>query len=502
VTIRQVADLAGVSIATVSRVLNGHTDVSDRTREMVQRVIRERGYRANLRSRAVPTGRVGVAVPMVHPGYFAQILSGAAEALYEHDMRVVLCPTRHSLTREMSLLDRLSDGEADGAVLVLPEESSEELGMLAEHGLPFVVVDPRTQVADGIPIVCAAHSSGAAQATRHLLDLGHRRIGVIGGPRGWIATEERLRGHFAALAARGVLPDSSYVRYANFRIDAGLAAATELLDLPSPPTAIFAFNDGMAIGAVQAAAQRGLQVPRDFSVVGFDDTVEAAISAPALTTVRQPLAELGRTAVSLLLRQLQNRRLEPLRVELETKLVVRDSTAPPTAAPSLHRYPAGPGFPAPGCSWAPRRGWSWVPRPAVGPGFPGPSCTWAPCRITRRPICPSLTGIARTVGRRGGLSRTVTPPFRGGNRPRCSERLRPMFRAAAAPACASGTCSRPGAPGRKPAESSDPLPGLDEDVAQDALDLVEVLLAADQRRGELDDRVAAVVGAAYQPGVE
>ncbi len=331
-TIRQVADLAGVSIATVSRVLNGHADVSAQTRETVQRVIREHGYQASPRARTPRTGRVGVAVPMVHPGYFAQILAGAAEALYEHDMRVVLCPTRHSLAREMSLLDRLADGEADGAVLVLPEESSEELAMLAEHGLPFVVVDPRTEVADGIPVVCAAHSSGAAQATRHLLDLGHRRIGVIGGPEGWIATDERLRGYLAALAAQGVLPDFSYVRYANFRMDGGRDAARHLLDLPEPPTAIFAFNDGMAIGAIQAARKRALRVPEDISVVGFDDTSETTITIPALTTVRQPLAELGRTAVSLLLRQLENRRLEPLRVELETKLVVRDSTAPPPAS--------------------------------------------------------------------------------------------------------------------------------------------------------------------------
>jgi LacI family transcriptional regulator, galactose operon repressor len=328
-TIRQVADLAGVSIATVSRVVNGHVDVSARTRDAVQRVLREHGYHAVPRSRHPVTGRVGIAVPMVHPPYFAQILGGAAEALYEHDRHVVLCPTRHSRMRELSLLDRLADGAADGAVLVLPEESGDELGTLAEHGFPFVVVDPRTEVPDGISVVCAAHSSGAAQATEHLLGLGHRRIGVIGGPEGWLASQERLRGHIAALAARGMLPDFSYIRYGNFRLDGGREAAAELLDLPDPPTAIFAFSDIMAIGAVQAATARGIDVPAGLSVVGFDDTVEAAITVPGLTTVRQPLAELGRTAVSLLLRQLENRRLEPLRVELETRLVIRDSAAAP-----------------------------------------------------------------------------------------------------------------------------------------------------------------------------
>ncbi|HEY6792037.1 MAG TPA: LacI family DNA-binding transcriptional regulator [Trebonia sp.] len=327
VTIRDVAELAGVSIATVSRVINGHSDVSAETRETVQRVIRERGYQAGVRPRSTRAGLIGVMVPLVHPGYFAEILSGATEALYEHDLRVVLCPTRHSHARELSLIDRLAAGEADGAVVVLPEESSEEFEALADHGFPFVIVDPRTEVAAGIPVVCAAHSSGATQATRHLLELGHRRIGVVGGPEGWVATEERLRGYHAALAGSGVLPDPALVQYSNFRIDGGHEAAARLLELPDPPTAIFTFNDSMAIGALRAVSAHGLRVPADVSVVGFDDTIEAAIASPALTTVRQPLAELGRTAVSLLLRQIENRRLEPLRVELATRLVLRDSTA-------------------------------------------------------------------------------------------------------------------------------------------------------------------------------
>jgi LacI family transcriptional regulator len=328
VTIRQVAEAAGVSIATVSRVLNGHADVSAETRQAVERVARERGYQPGRRAgTGQATGLIGVTTPLVHPGYFAQILSGVSEALYEHGLRTMLCPTRHSHERETSLLERLISGDADGAVLVLPEESAAELRALAAHGFPFVVVDPHTEVPDGIPVVCAAHSSGATQATRHLLSLGHRRIGVVGGPRGWVATEERLRGHHAALAGAGVLPDESLVRYSNFRIDGGREEAAALLDLPDPPTAIFAFNDSMAIGVMQEAAARGLTVPGDCSVVGFDDTVEATVVVPALTTVRQPLAELGRTAVSVLLRQMGNRRFEPLRIELETRLVTRDSSA-------------------------------------------------------------------------------------------------------------------------------------------------------------------------------
>ena len=331
VTIRQVAEQAGVSIATVSRVVNGHSDVSSQTRAAVSRVLREQGYPGSPRARQAQdrpgTGLIGVTMPLVHPGYFASILSGAAEALYEHDMRVVLCPTKHSRAREASLLERLAHGETDGAILVLPEESGAELSVLASHGYPFVVVDPLRDLAVGIPVVSSANSSGATQATRHLLGLGHRRIGVISGPEGWAASEERLRGHHAALAGAGVLPDPALVRHSNFRIDGGQQAAASLLDTAERPTAIFAFNDSMAIGAVQAARARGLRLPADLSVVGFDDTSESLIVVPALTTVRQPLAELGRTAVSILLRQVENRRFEPLRVELETTLIVRDSTA-------------------------------------------------------------------------------------------------------------------------------------------------------------------------------
>lgn len=267
-------------------------------------------------------------VPEVHSNYFAEIVAGASEALYEHDLRVELCPVRHPRAPGASLPDRLADGAAEGAILVLPDRPDEELEALVGRGFPFVIVDPGTDIAEGIPVVCAAHASGATQATNHLLELGHRRIGAIGGPEGRLATHERLRGYHAALAGAGVLPDPALFRFSDFNVEGGRKEADALLGLPDPPTAIFAFNDAMAIGAIQALAARGLRVPQDVSVVGFDDTIQAAIAVPALTTVRQPLAEQGRTAVSLLLRQIENRRLEPLRLELATRLVVRESTAP------------------------------------------------------------------------------------------------------------------------------------------------------------------------------
>jgi len=331
VTIRQVAELAGVSIATVSRVLNGRADVSEETRQVVTQVARDQGYgpRRPHQAAARSTGLVGVTMPFTDPAYFACILSGAAEALYERDMRAVLCPTRHEHDREVSLLDRLARGETDGALLVQPEESNDELRQLTSHGYGFVVIDPLHPLDEGIPVVSAAHASGANQATRHLLELGHRRIGVITGPPDGVASASRLQGYHAALAAAGVMPDPALEVAADFVVDGGVLGAGRLLALPDPPTAIFAFNDSLAIGAFQAARTRGLRLPADLSVVGFDDTRDASIAYPALTTVRQPLAELGRMAVTLLHQLLERQSFEPLQVELATRLVVRESTAPP-----------------------------------------------------------------------------------------------------------------------------------------------------------------------------
>jgi len=333
-TIREIARAAGVSIATVSRVINGRPDVSAGTRETVLRVVREHGFSSNRSARALSGGRtglVGVTLPIVEAAYFSFILSGAAEALYEQDMRMVLCPTLHQHEREVTLLDRLMHGTTDGAILTLPEESNAELKALQQTGYSFVVVDPRVQLDEGLPAVSAAHASGARAVMEHLLSLGHRRIGAITGPPAWMATTERLIGYRAALAASGVLPDTELVHETDFSIESGEAAAAALLDLPEPPTAIFAFNDNIAIGVLRAARARGIRVPADLSVAGFDDSEQAAIVTPALTTVRQPLAEMGRMAVSLLLRLLEHQRVEATSVELATRLVVRDSTAPPPA---------------------------------------------------------------------------------------------------------------------------------------------------------------------------
>jgi LacI family transcriptional regulator len=333
-TIRDIARLAGVSVATVSRVINDRPDVSPETRDIVLRHVREHNFTTNRSARALSggrTGHIGLTMPMVRGDYFADILAGAIEAAYEQDMRLVLYTTLHEHEREVSVLEHLTDGATDGSIIMLPEESSIELAALQASGYPFVVADPRVPLGEGIPAVSAAHRAGAKAATDHLLALGHRRIGLVTGRPGWAATVERIDGYHAALAAAGVLPSDELIVEGDFEVSSGYRAGLKLLDLPELPTAVFASNDNMAVGVLRAAHERGVIVPDELSVVGFDDAVLAPNVTPSLTTVRQPLAELGRTAVSLLMRMLDHQRVEALRVELATRLIVRDSTAPPPA---------------------------------------------------------------------------------------------------------------------------------------------------------------------------
>jgi LacI family transcriptional regulator, galactose operon repressor len=273
-------------------------------------------------------GLVGVLVPVVFDEYFARILHGVADAAYERRLRLMLWPTRHEHAREVALVQELR-GSTDGAILILPEHSSEELVAAGSGGYPLVVIDPLAPLDAGIPSVSAAHESGGEQAMQHLLELGHRRIAAITGPPGWVATEGRRRAYRGALAAAGIPFDAALELEADFDFEPGTQAAAVLLELDPPPTAIFAFSDMIAVGAMRAARARGIRIPDQLSIVGFDDSAYASVVQPALTTVRQPLAEIGTTAVDLLLRLMRNEAVDTLHLEPFTRLVVRETTAAP-----------------------------------------------------------------------------------------------------------------------------------------------------------------------------
>ena len=358
---RDIAAETGVSIATVSRVLNQAGNVAPQTRELVEQAVDRLGLRAPGPRGGQPkpvAGAVYVRCPYVLTDYFGLIVSSIAETLVRHDRRVVLDAGEGA--QETPVLDRLigapgsSHGQGPGsgsgpgraprpprasgltgvpglagAILILPPEPGDDLVRLQERRFPFVVVDPRTTLPKDIPSVSAAHFSGARQVTAHLVELGHTRIGVIAGPREWLASDARMAGHAAACADAGVLPDPDLVRYVEPTVEQGYRAAGRLLDLPSRPTALVAFNDKAAVGAMQAARERGLRIPEDLSIAGFDDIDLSRATSPLLTTVRQPLQEMGRMAVSLLTRLLDRHEVEALHVELATELIIRGSTAPP-----------------------------------------------------------------------------------------------------------------------------------------------------------------------------
>lgn len=325
-TVRAIAAEAGVSIATVSRVMNGQANVAPDTRELVRRAVARLGAPAPAR-RGTAGGAIYVRCPYVLTDYFGVIVSSIAETLDLYGRRLVL--SAGDAARELQVLGDLpADPAIAGAILVVPPEPERDLAALRAADFPFVVVDPRTPLPQDIASVSAANLIAARTVSAHLVQLGHRRIGVIGGPGDWLASQSRLAGHTSALADAGVLPSPELLRSIEPTADWGYDAACRLLDLPDRPTALVAFNDKAAVGALRAAYERGLRVPEDLSITGFDDIDLSRSTVPRLTTVRQPLEEMGRMAVSLLMRLLDRHTVDALHVELATQLVLRGSTGP------------------------------------------------------------------------------------------------------------------------------------------------------------------------------
>ncbi|WP_250031678.1 LacI family DNA-binding transcriptional regulator [Paractinoplanes maris] len=325
-TVRDIAAHAGVSIATVSRVLNDQEHVSPGTRDLVQQAIDELGGRSP-RRRPSRTGAIFVRCPYLLTDYFGLIVSSIAETLDLHGRQLVL--NAGEAAQEVPVLGSLPARPGiGGAIVVLPPEPGEELIALQGTGFPFVVVDPREDVPRDIAAVSAAHFAGARSLTAHLTGLGHRRIGLLAGPDNWLASTARRAGHVSALADAGVLLDRQLALPGEPTVRFGFQAAQRLLNLRDRPTALVCFNDKVASGALAAAVQMGLSVPEDVSIAGFDDIDLAQATRPMLTTVRQPLGEMGRIAVGLLVRILDRHRLDALHVELATELIVRASTGP------------------------------------------------------------------------------------------------------------------------------------------------------------------------------
>ncbi|MEU8576938.1 LacI family DNA-binding transcriptional regulator [Streptomyces asoensis] len=333
VTITEIAREAGVSVPTVSRVVNGRSDVSPGTRARVEDLLRLHGYRKRPAASRTRAALLDLVLDDLDSPWAVEILRGVEEVAHSAGAGTVVSAIHGRSGDAREWMRTLRSRASDGVILVTPALEPTLHEQVRILGVPLVVVDPTGSPADGTPTIGAADWAGGLAATEHLLALGHRRIGLIAGPPRLLCSRARFDGYRAALEAAGLALDTSLVVPGDFRPESGFTGCTALLDLPEPPTAVFAASDRMALGAIEALRRRGLRAPEDMSVVGFDDLPEVRWSAPPLTTVRQPLADMGELAARTVLGLARGERPDSPRVELGTELVVRFSTAPPRAAP-------------------------------------------------------------------------------------------------------------------------------------------------------------------------
>ncbi len=332
----QIAREAGVSTTTVSKVLNQLPGVGPQTRARIQQVIEQRGYVQNHAARHLRKGQSGLidlVIMRLEGGYDLGIMRGVQDVLEQSGHRLVVFATHEDEELERIWLRRILDQSTDGVLLLLPYERIGVANTLAEHNIPFVAIGDRNEPTAAFPTIGSTIWLGGYNATEHLIALGHRRIGIITGPLHLTTSRARLAGYREALERAGIPVDPSLICEGNYLLGDGYQQTSTLLNLPDPPTAIFAGNDAQAAGVYQALYQHNVRIPDAMSVIGFDDVMYSAQMSPPLTTIRQPLAEMGKMAANMLLRLISGLPLDSNHVELSTSLVVRQSCAPPRNGP-------------------------------------------------------------------------------------------------------------------------------------------------------------------------
>ncbi|HEX9038583.1 MAG TPA: LacI family DNA-binding transcriptional regulator [Ktedonobacterales bacterium] len=340
-TINDIARLAGVSKATVSRVINQKPDVDPETRARILRIMDEQGFTPSIAAAGLAGGRtrlIGVLIPSLTWPLMPEIMRGIGEIVEQSAYELVVYSVSHEHDRS-SVIDRILAAKLnEGLLAVYPGQATSYLSKLHESGYPVVMLDDQVEPTGATPWVGADNRLGAYSAVRHLLSLGHRRIGHIKGRAGYLCSDDRYLGYCDALAEAGIPLDPSLVVQGDFLVSGGETCAHELFALSERPTAIFAASDDMASGVLRAAESAGLRVPHDVALVGFDDTMPASFMRPTLTTVRQPFFEMGKRATTLLLDAVNalrqptppswhtaQRASVPIREFLSTQLVVRES---------------------------------------------------------------------------------------------------------------------------------------------------------------------------------
>lgn len=326
VRIADVAKMANVSTATVSRVITNAGTVKRETADKVLEAIKKLNYQPNMLARHLrrsETNTILVVVPDITNTFFSNVLRGIESVSIEYGYQVLLCDAQNLIERESSFFSNLGQKKADGMILLTARSDQKILEELSEDHP--VVLACEYYEGSKLPTVSIDNISSARKATEYLISLKHKRIGHISGPMNVVVGRDRLKGFHQAMAQHGLSVDSLLVQEGNFSYESGFNLMMKFLALDHPPTAVFAGNDEMAMGAVKAAKAKGFSVPEDLSVVGFDDIKFASIFEPALTTIAQPAFEMGEKAMQLLLKILNNEELEKNQFMLADKLIVRDS---------------------------------------------------------------------------------------------------------------------------------------------------------------------------------
>jgi LacI family transcriptional regulator len=302
VTIKDVARAAGLSSAAVSRYLNQDIVLPAASASRIEEAVRTLDYRPNRLAQNLSLGSsrmIGLVIPEISNPFFADLASAVEDVAFEADHGVLLCNTRNDTNRELSYLRLLSSRQLDGIVYLTSQGDNPELIAMLARNEPVVLID---EDIEGVlaPRVFSENRTGGYKATQHLLEHGHERVAFIGGPKKLLSSRERFAGFESALCEKGITPRPGLVRFGPYTSDFGQEVANELLMSDNPPTAIFAASDYVALGVLNAARNLGISIPKHLSLVGFDDMPFAAMLSPSLTTVRQPIRELGEAGTRLL----------------------------------------------------------------------------------------------------------------------------------------------------------------------------------------------------------
>jgi len=327
VTIKEVAKLAGVSTTTVSYVVNKTGFLKEETRKKVLKAIDELGYRPNIVARSLrsrKTGTVGLIVCDLRNPFFSEVLQGIETYLGEKKYSLIVTNTDYDNKKEKESIDMFSNKQVDGVIIVPGENSNQHVKFLTERDIPVVLLDKKIQNLN-VDVVLVNNIEGSKQLTEHLISLGHKRIGIIAGPLNSTTGKERLEGYLKALRAHSISEDKDLIKIGDFKKESGYLLTLELISLTSPPTVIFACNNLLGMGAMQALKEKEICVPREIGLAIFDDLPWFSYVSPSLTGVAQPSFQLGETAGRLLFEQMRKRRKRPKEVVLDVQLKIRQS---------------------------------------------------------------------------------------------------------------------------------------------------------------------------------